>query len=77
MMKLKEARELMVGCDAFETRLISLKDILDTNKDYPLTLRMFGFPGLNVNCKEELKSRIDELQDLLNVTLMEDNNNDS
>jgi len=67
-MELKECRKLIRGCEAFFKRLESLKILEENDKlEYPCQFIMFGFPALKIDSKEELKGRIKEIQDVLNI----------
>ena len=67
-MELKECREIMITCEAFEKRLINLKQIEENDKIiYPINFIMFGFPKLEIQSKEELSGRIKELEDIMNI----------
>ena len=69
-MELKECREEMRNCKAFDERITTLKMIFDNeNTVYPYRSYILGFGYLEVNNRYELKGRIDELLNILNYKL--------
>jgi len=71
-MEINKAVKALQNCKAFENRLVNLTKLLDENKDYPIKLRMLGFPPLEIKTKEELQGRIKELEDLLRLTVVKE-----
>lgn len=60
--------ELTKRYKAFSNRLESFKNLEENDKlEYPCKFMIFGFPTLEINSKEELKGRIKEIQDVLNI----------
>jgi len=57
------------GIEAMENRLNTLLKLLKCKKekDYPMRFQMFGYPILMIGNPEELKGRILELKDVLNI----------
>jgi len=52
-----------------ETRLASLIELSNNTKEYPIKVRMLGFPLLIVQNREEIMARIKELSEILNVNV--------
>ena len=77
-LELKDAREALRDCEAFKSRLISLKEIEDNQKvSFPLKLHIIGFPyPFTCQSREELRGIINELADLLGYALMEKKDGD-
>lgn len=62
------------GLEALENRLKNIYAIyLETREDqYPLSFRMFGFPPLVLTSKEECLGHVNELKQILMVSIQED-----
>ena len=52
-------------------RHTNLLALLNKHLEYPFKVRMVGFPLLQLHSEEDLKSRIRELSDILNIRVTE------